>query len=101
MLFSMMTLLHICGSFITLGMLARRCQLAPVPRFAHPALSTVSGGGLTLLPLLVSLLHGHKGREMRLIVGENQRRAVAPVGRHLQGQVNPSERDRGEGCGHK
>lgn len=73
MLFSVMTLLHICGSFITLGMLARRCQLTPVPRCARPAPGTVSGGGLTLLPLLVSLLHGHEGREMGLIVGENQR----------------------------
>lgn len=54
-----------------------------------------------MLSLLVSLLHGHEGREVRLVVGENQRRAVAPVGRHLQGQVNPPERDGCEGCGDK
>ncbi|TNN86868.1 hypothetical protein EYF80_002623 [Liparis tanakae] len=48
---------------------------------------------LTLLSLLVPLLHGHQCGEVSLIVGQDQRGAVAAAGSHLQRQVEPSERD--------
>lgn len=51
------------------------------------------GTMLTLLSLLVSLLHGHQRREVSLIVGQDQRGAVAAARRHLQRQIEPSERD--------
>lgn len=46
-----------------------------MPSYAHPGpVHCLSdGSGRTLFSLLISLLHGHKGREMRLIVGKNQR----------------------------
>lgn len=68
----------------------------------HPTLPLyVSGAGQTLFSLLVSLFHGHKGREVRLVIGQNQGRTVAPVGRHLQGQVDPSKWDGRKCCGHR
>lgn len=48
---------------------------------------------VTLLPLLVSLLHGHQCREMSLIVGQDQGGAVAAARRHLEWQVEPSKRN--------
>lgn len=50
---------------------------------------------LTLLSLLVSLLHRNQGREVSLVICQHQRRAVASVGWHLQGQVKSSK---GDGC---
>jgi len=52
----------------------------------------------TLLSLLVSLLHGHQGGEVGLIVGQYQRRTVTAVGRNLQWQVKPSKRNGGKSC---
>lgn len=43
------------------------------------------------------LLHGHQRREVRLVVGQHQGRAVAFVGRDFQGQINPPEGNGGEG----
>lgn len=51
---------------------------------------------LTLLSLLVSLLHGHQRGEVGLIVGQDQGGAVTAARGHLQGQIEPSERDGGE-----
>lgn len=49
---------------------------SPRPPIPSPSSSTHClsvGSGHTLFSLLISLLHGHEGREMRLIVGKNQR----------------------------
>lgn len=51
---------------------------------------------LTLLPLLVSLLHGDQGRKVSLIVGQDQRGAVTTGRRHLEGQIEPSKWDGSE-----
>ena len=52
--------------------------------------------GSTLLTLLIPLLHGDQGREVCLIIGQHQGRAVTAVGGHLQGQVQPSKRNGGK-----
>lgn len=39
------------------------------------------------------LLHGHQGREMGLIVGQNQWGTMALAGRDFQGQINATKGD--------
>lgn len=59
-------------------------------------------GGLRASTLLFGaalLLHGHQGGEVSLVVRQHQGRAMAAGGRHLQRQVDASERDGSEGCG--
>lgn len=56
---------------------------------------------LTLLSLLVSLLHRDQGREVSLVICQHQRRTVASVGWHLQGQVEASKWDRCKSCKEK
>lgn len=51
----------------------------------------------TLLFRAVLLLHGHQGREVGLVVGQHQGRAVALAGWDLQGQINPSKWNRCKG----
>ena len=98
--------LHAYGSFrqnpSLLSALLKGGLHIPPPALLAPLSPPLSSGSrLTLFSLLVSLLHGHEGREMRLVVGKNQRWAVASVGRYLQRQVNPPEGDWSERCRHK
>lgn len=52
--------------------------------------------GITLLFGAVLLLHGDEGREMRLIVRQDQRGAMALSGWNLQRKVDASKRDGGK-----
>ena len=53
----------------------------PPPALLAPLSPPLSSGSrLTLFSLLVSLLHGHEGREMRLVVGKNQTRGHSEPG---------------------
>lgn len=52
--------------------------------------------GITLLFGAVLLLHGDEGGEMRLIVRQDQRGAMALSGWNLQRKVDASERDGSE-----
>lgn len=50
----------------------------------------------TLLSLLISLLHGHQGGEVGLVISQHQWGTVTAVRRHLQRQVQPSKRNGSE-----